>query len=81
MATFGTTSDAASRAADGASGRGNSETNDGPEVEATALPEICSGERPFPSIALEEGSAIRSCELPTAGSREGWARRAFKAAI
>jgi hypothetical protein len=70
MATFGPKSDAASRAVDCASGRGNSEADDLPEVEATASAEICSGERPFPSIVLEEESAIRSCELSTADSRE-----------
>jgi hypothetical protein len=53
MATFGTKSEAASRAADSASGRSNSETDYGREVKAAALLEICSAERPCPSIALE----------------------------
>ena len=70
MTTFGSESGAASRAVDCASGRGNSEADDRPEVEATASPEICSGERPFPAIVLEEGSAIHSRALSATGSRE-----------
>src|SRR5260370_41563676 len=82
MAIFGSKSDAASRAVDGASGRGNPEADDRPEVEATASLEICSGERrPFPSVVIEEDSAIRSCELSATESREGGARRALKVAI
>jgi hypothetical protein len=53
MATFGTKSEAASRVADSYSGRGNFEMDDGRKVKAAALPEVCSGERPFPSVALK----------------------------
>src|SRR5258708_4832908 len=81
MATFGPKSDAASRAVDCASGPGNSGADDRPEVEAAASAEICSGERPFSSVVLEEDSAIRSCELSTGESRDCRALRAFKAAI
>src|SRR5258708_18224114 len=72
-ATFGTKCDAASRAADGASGRGNSETDDYCEMEAAALSGISPGEISLASLVLEEDSAIRPCELPTCASRGGTA--------
>ena len=78
MAAFGTRSGAASRAADGTSGRGNSETGDGREAKAAALAEICSCERPFTSIGLEDDLAIRSCERSTAAARACTARREFR---
>lgn len=54
MATLATKSEVASRAVDSSySGRGNFETCDGRKVKAAALPEVCSGERPFPSIVLK----------------------------
>jgi hypothetical protein len=47
-----------SRAADRASGSGNSEPDDRPKVDATPSPETCSVERLFPSVVLEKNSAI-----------------------
>jgi hypothetical protein len=52
MTTFGTKSDAASRVTDAASGRGNSETDDGPEVEADPCRLVPTPER-RPELMLE----------------------------
>ena len=70
MATFGSESGAASRAVNCASGRGNFEADDRPEAAAKTSPEICSGKRPFPSVVLEECSAIHPRALSTTVSRE-----------
>ena len=77
--TFGSNCPTGSRAVDRSAG-GKSDADDRSGFETAAWTDVCSGDRPFPSVILEEGSAIGFCRLTTTASHEGAARDEFEAA-
>jgi hypothetical protein len=77
--TFGSNGPAGSRAVDRSAG-GKSAADGRSGFETAAWTDVCSGDRPFPSVILEEGSAIGLCRLTATASHEAAARDEFEAA-